>query len=365
MKGKAVIPLVLGLFIGLAAMKLVVDTLKKARASSGTQQTVTAVRAKQDIPAFTQLTKEMVETVETSDSRLAPSADRVSSWDEIKDRVTAKAIPQDAPILKSMLAPPGTPPGMQGRIQPGFRAVSVKIDEVTGVAYQVQPGDLVDVIVVMDIESGDRGKKKETIAEVILQRVEVAAIGQSTATSTEDAAAKVKPAKSATLLVQEADVPKLHLAATRGKITLSMRGNQDLLESEPAMAHSADLFKALRSTASALGEKLVSSASAAPKSWTPPRNSMGEPEPPHGVIVYRRSTAANSQTEIERITFENARSSKIIDVADNPVRRMSAMLRGGPLTPRKPSEEFTDPGDEVPPLEDGAGTRPTTNPEMQ
>ena len=52
---------------------------------------------------------------------------------------------------------------------------------------------------------------------------------------------------------------------------------------------------------------------------------------PHGVTVYRRSSAGNqSKVDIERITFEGTKSSKILDVADRPVNRSSAMMRGGP-----------------------------------
>lgn len=328
MKGKAVIPLVLGLGIGLVAVKYVIDTVKQARASGASSRTVKVVRAKQDIGAYVQITPEMVELVETGDGAFAPSSDRITKIEDLKDRVAGKSIPRFSPVLQSMLAPPGTPHGMQGRIKQGYRAVSVKIDEVTGVAYQVQPGDLVDVIVVMDIDSGDRGKKKETIAEVILQRVEVAAIGQSTSGASEEAGSKVKPAKSATLLVTEADVPKLHLAATRGKITLSMRGTEDETFSPPAVAHSNDLFKTLQSKLQALSAT-PALAMAAPKPVPMSQPAPRELDAPHGVIVYRRATIGNTNVpvSVERITFESAQSSKIIDVSDSPFRRTSSMMR--------------------------------------
>jgi len=344
MKGKAVIPLVLGLCIGLVAVKYVIDTVKKAQASGASSRAIKVVRAKQDIGAYAQVTPDLVELIETSDNAFAPANDRIAKVEDLKDRVTSKAIPRHSPVLLSMLAPPGTQHGMEGRIKPGYRAVSVKIDEVTGVAYQVQPGDMVDVIVVMDIDSGDRGKKKETIAEVILQRVQVAAIGQSTASSSEEASAKVKPAKSATLLVAEADVPKLHLAATRGKITLSMRGTDDELSSAPAVAHSNELFGGLQSKLSSGLDMSQALALAEPK--TKPAAIQPKPQPvqenPHGVIVYRRMTSANVNTpvSVEKITFENAHSAKIIDVTDSPFRRVAAMMRGqqqSDLTPDSPA----------------------------
>jgi pilus assembly protein CpaB len=357
MKGKAVIPLVLGLCIGLVAVKFVVDTLKKAKASGSSQQTITAVRAKQDISAYALLTPEMLEVVETTDSKLVPSNERIPKIDDVKGRVTAKAIPRHAALLQSMLAPAGTPHGMEGRIKPGYRAVSVKIDEVTGVAYQVQPGDLVDVIVVMDIDTGGRSKKKQTIAEVILQRIEVAAVGQSTTSGGEEASAKVKPAKSATLLVPESDVPKLHLAATRGKITLSMRGGDDKLTSWMPTAHSDDLISGMtRDTEAPPQHETVAAAF----SSTQPDSVFEKPqdssiEAPHGVTVYRRLAGSNAAPIIERITFENNRSTKVIDVTDSPVRATGAMMMRDNASRRTPPRPSAAPQDEAP-------TAPPTEP---
>lgn len=235
MKGKAIIPLVLGLGIGLVTVKFLVDTIRKAQASNQSQETITVIRASQDIDAYEAITADKVELVETVDSLLAPTNDRIGSLEEIEGRVAAKAIPQCAAVLKSMLAPEGTPAGMVGRIPPGFRAVSVKIDEVTGVAFQIKSGDWVDVIVVMDIDSSTRGRK-ETIAEVILQHVQVAAIGHTATGPTAESKSNMKPAKSATLLVREEDVPRLHLAGTRGKITLAMRGEDEQITERPPSA---------------------------------------------------------------------------------------------------------------------------------
>lgn len=330
MKGRAIIPLVLGLGIGLVAVKFVVDTLKQAKASGAATQKITAIRAKQDIGAFAQIKKEWVEEIETSDTLLVPARDRFTKIDDVVGRVTAKSIPQYSPILNTMLAAPGTAAGLEGRIRDGYRAVSVKIDEVTGVAYQIQPGDLVDVIVVMDLDTGDRRRTKETIAEVILQRIEVLAIGQSTGSATaEEAGSKVKPAKSATLLVTSEEQTKLHLAATRGKITLSLRGKEDAVTSHLPAANSQDLVRMFRGLGFA-EEPAAAPPAAAPSpttaAYTPPQQAL-----PHGVTVYRRSaTGAQSKVDIERITFENARSSKIVDVGDRPMSRSASMMRGAP-----------------------------------
>jgi len=339
MKGKAVIPLVLGLLIGLVAVKYVIDTVRKAQASGQARSTVHVVRAKQDIGAYLEINEDMVEVVETADGQLAPSSDRIEKVEDAIKRVTAKSIPAKAPVLLSMLAPKGARPGMVARIPTGFRAVSVKIDEVTGVAYQLKPGDWVDVNVVMDVNSGSR--KKETISEVILQRIQVAAIGQGV--QTEPSGNKVKPAKSATLLVKEEEVPKLHLAATRGKITLSLRGEQDSeLSEKQAKASNRDLFGEEQA---APIEPFRSAAAEEPKA----------PGQTHDVIVFRGSPGRGAS--LERMTFEGPDSFNLLGVSkdasrvepENPleraIRRPPTDATGVPASPVPPAPEFDEAGE--------------------
>ncbi len=340
MKGKAIIPLVLGLCVGVVAVKFLVDTLQRAKGANADREVITVVRARQDIDSFQKLTPELLEVVETVENNLIPSADRIFSLDEVLDRVTSKGIPQYTPLLKSMLAEVGTPPGLKGRIPAGYRAVSVKIDEVTGVAYQVRPGDWVDVIVVMDVESAGMTRRKETIAEVILQHVEVLAIGQVVRKARSRKSSSAQPAKSATLLVTEEEAPKLHLAATRGKITLSMRGADDQITTVPRIARGSEVISGLRDpnaappvgTGSQSGspsflQQLMAKMAMAQAPRRPP---SFKPEPPHGITVYRGltppngvtlpgSTVAADWTQIRKITFASPRSRKIVSVTEGPV----------------------------------------------
>lgn len=322
MKRKAIVPLVLGLLVGIFAVKMGMDTFKKAQAGQKIPM-ITAVRAIQDIAPLQELTREMIELIEVPESALLPPAERIATLEEVLGRVTLKAIPQQSPVLLSMLAPEGTPAGLVGRIPDGYRAFSVRIDEVSGVAYQIRPGDWVDVLVVMDVPSV--GGRRETVSEVVLQNVQVAAIGNATAAAGGSGNTKMRPAKSATLLVKEEDAPKLHLAQTQGKITLTMRGGDGSTTDHPP---SADM-RSLRSGLSASGPLDVS------KGWMAslmeigsggsPQIEPAEPpmelSPPHAVLIFHGTRSTEQGSNVERITFQNANSSTILSVAYGPPTR--------------------------------------------
>lgn len=310
MKRKAIVPLVLGLIVGAFTIKLVLNAVQKAQASGKKTPIIMAVRARQDIRAREKITVDKVELIETPESVFAPAAERFETIESLLGRVTAKGIPEGTPILRAMLAPEGTAPGLRGIIPPGFRAVSVKIDEVTGVAYQLTPGDWVDVIVVMDVATSYRGRK-ETIAEVILQHVQVVAIGKTITPQPTASGSQGKPAKSATILVREEDVPKLHLAGTRGKITLSMRGNDDFKQTTPPSATMRDVINQL---AGKWNKTKKANESESDKSMRGKR-SLARQNQPHTVMVFHGSgTSGRKKVVVEQIMFESVDSPVIIGV---------------------------------------------------
>ncbi len=343
MKGKAIIPLVLGLGIGIVTVKLAVDTIRKAQGENKGPDIIKAVRAKTDIGPQEEITAEMVEVVETADSLFAPASERIDKVKDVIGRVTAKAIPQRSAVLTSMLAPPGTRPGMVGLIKPGYRAFSVKIDEVSGVAFQIKPGDWVDVVVVMDIASQGR-RRKETISEIILQHIKVAAIGRGTNPQPSGSAAKTKPAKSATLLIREEEVTKLHLAASRGKISLVMRGNDDKAMTKGTSANLSDVIAMLQNTGKKPGPR--------PPTKIPTWN---EPEPePYTVLVRRGSSSSKKGSQFERVIFETNDSHRVIAIRAGPPSKAAATL--GISRPSGYSGRRTRPSD-------SAGNQDTTGEE--
>ncbi len=225
MNAKALIPLIAGLGIGGLALKMGFDTLKNAR---GTQKPVDAVQvwgAARDILRGDVVTEDMLKPI-TFPSNLLPSG-AVSEKDEIIGRVCEIDTPTSMIILDHTLLPPGETRRL--RVKPGFRAVSVKIDEGSGVDFHLEPGCFVDVVGSFNVR-GDGGKV-ETVASTLLENVEVAAVGEriSPATAKEDEGKRPEKRKvrAVTLFVKPEQVAKLHVTEQKGRIKLALRSDDD------------------------------------------------------------------------------------------------------------------------------------------
>lgn len=227
MKGKALVPLIVGLVVGVIAIKMTFDLVRKAQGSTVSGEQVAVVRAKAPIPMAAEITDTMVQVVQAPKAFVPSGA--FTKKEDVIGRVSNTAIPKDMPVVTSMLAPKGTKPGIVSRVKPGYRAVALKVDESSGVGYLLKPGCFVDVVAVMAVK---KERTTETISKTILENVEVVAVGDEMGESGETGA---KVVKSVTVLVLPEDVPRLHLAAQKGKILLAMRNFTDD-ETEPVAA---------------------------------------------------------------------------------------------------------------------------------
>lgn len=125
------------------------------------------------------------------------------------------------PLTEGKLAPLEAGGGLPPRIPEGMRALSVKVNEVVGVAGYVVPGARVDVIVTL----ANRGNS-ESMTRVVVSDIEVLTAG------TRMDAAKARdgqpiPANVVTLLVTPDDAEKIALAASEGSIMLTLRNPLD------------------------------------------------------------------------------------------------------------------------------------------
>lgn len=225
MNAKAIIPLIAGLGIAGLGGKLGFDYIRKAQGA--TPKLVQFWAPIADVPRGTAIDETMLQPVGFP-AAIAPK-DAITDKAKLIGRVPHTGAPAGLPILESMLFPAGTMPGLH--VPAGLRAIAVKIDESSGVDYHLQPGCHVDVVGYFTTR---RNNKSETLARTLVEDVEVAAVGARiapTAPEREDPNAKKKKApekaRAVTLLVKPEQAPVLHLAEQKGKIKLSLRGDND------------------------------------------------------------------------------------------------------------------------------------------
>lgn len=230
MKSRAIIPLVVGLAVGGIAIKGFLNILKKAKGAN-VSELVEVVRASADIAPTLEITEAMVSRTSVPKA-LAPDG-VFSDPGKVIGRVTSQMIPKGMPITASLLAPEGTPPGMVARIPDGYRAVAIQVDEIIGVGGFIKPGSRVDIVIVMSGQD-----RNQNISRVILQNIEVLAVGQKTESGGQSAAVT----RSVTVLVKPDEAAKLHLASTKGKLRLTLRSQDDRREPRAVTLTDEDLL---------------------------------------------------------------------------------------------------------------------------
>lgn len=128
-------------------------------------------------------------------------------------RVALAAMEENEPILKAKITGPGQRASLASVIQEGMKAVTVRVNDVAGVAGFVLPGERVDMLLTRSVD------REEAYADVILQNVKVLAIDQSA----DERADKPSIVKAVTLEVTTAQAQKLTLAASVGTLSLALR----------------------------------------------------------------------------------------------------------------------------------------------
>ncbi len=141
-----------------------------------------------------------------------------SSQQQIVGKVNRVKIMANEPILESRLAGEGA--GLTVRLEPGKRAMALRVDEIVGVSGFIVPDDRVDVILTTT-PLGAGGEAK--ISKIVMQNKRVLSVAQST----EQKDGKPQLARSITLEVTPEEAEKLSLASSEGSIVLALRGLGD------------------------------------------------------------------------------------------------------------------------------------------
>jgi pilus assembly protein CpaB len=193
-----------------------VQGLEPRTISMPTQPVVVAAA---DLQIGAELKADDIRTVEWPADSVPAGA--IADPEEVVGRGVIYTIIQHEPILLAKLASKEAGSGLPPAIPPGMRAVSVRVNEVIGVAGYVLPGTHVDVVATVSPSQSPQ----DMTAKVILTNVMVLAAGTKIERDAEDN--QPMQVNVVTMLVNPEEAERLTLAANEGKIQLALRNPLD------------------------------------------------------------------------------------------------------------------------------------------
>ena len=267
---------------GLLAAVSVSRYLSDAQANTRNMNNV--VVAKVDIPLGTKVAAEQLTTVQFPANAIPEGT--FADAQKLVGRVTVTNVAAREPVTDFKLAPEGSAGGLSAVIPAGYRAMTVKVDDVIGVAGFLQPGTMVDVLTVIE-QPGSMGSANP-ISKIVLQNVKVLASGQNLDKPKDEREADA--VKAVTLQVTPEQAEKLALASTEGKLRLVLRNGIDQDDEQTTGADKKSLLSGERATTppepgSLKSEQTPQPAAPpqqpvrrAPRAAAPPRVAQAAPE---------------------------------------------------------------------------------------
>jgi pilus assembly protein CpaB len=223
---RTIATLAVAVLIGLVAvflMRSYVGAPKSAPAAGSPQGQVPVVVAAGAIARGATLQPAMLKVVDYPQASVPAGA--FHSVAEINPpntpaRLAIASMVQDEPVLAAKVSGPGAKFHMAVSLTPGMRAVTLRSNEIAGVAGFVLPGDRVDILLTRSVGNGNR---TTPITQVLMQSIEVLAVDQL---DNQDAN-KPAVARAITIQVTPQQAQQISLAQAVGNVSLSLRQIQD------------------------------------------------------------------------------------------------------------------------------------------
>ena len=220
---------------GLIGVMLITRYLSNVQAF--TKDLGNVVVAKAEIPLGEKITAEQLALAPIPNGSLPEGVFR--KMDEVVGRVAITPIGMRETITNMKLAPAGTGGGLSAVIPEGYRAMTVKVDDVVGVSGFIMPGSFVDVVATITPLS-QAGAMNGPISKIVLQNIKVLASGAKI--DSPENQRQPSEVKAVTLQVTPEQAEKLVLAANEGKLQLVMRNYSDQEDTKTAGANKATLL---------------------------------------------------------------------------------------------------------------------------
>jgi len=213
---KAIGLILLALLTGLAAAVYAAGWISKQGGIASNKVVVAAV----DIELGSRVNPQMLTTVDWPSGSVPNGA--FSEIKALDERVVKVGVLRGEALIEGKLAPVGTQGGLSAVIASGKRAMTVRVNDVVGVAGFALPGNYVDVMVNAQQDKG-RGEEALQISKTVLEKVLVLAVAQEA--NRDDTKPKVVSAVTLELSLEDSE--KLDLARSVGTLSLVLRNQMD------------------------------------------------------------------------------------------------------------------------------------------
>lgn len=235
---RPVISVIAGIICAVGALWFVYASRAPQAKAEATAPTTSVLVAASDIPFGTTIVADMIAKIDWPAAAVPREA--VLDKKEILEtpdgaRIAMRSFVAGEPFLKAKLSGYGERPILSRKVAEGMRAFTIRINDVSGVAGFLLPGDRVDVMLTREPENERQRDNKQTTT--LLQNVTVLGIDQLASEETDDPTL----AKSTTLEVTPEQAQKLALASEVGSLSLSLRNYKNLDEAATRTITVSDL----------------------------------------------------------------------------------------------------------------------------
>jgi len=229
---RAFVMVVISILVGLGAVVLATKWISKQTSTATSKVVVAAI----DIDLGTPLAPNMLSLADWPKGSLP--AGYIKDIKELDTRVLKTSLSRGELVLESKLAPLGATGGLSAVISKGNRAMTVRVNDVVGVAGFALPGNYVDIVVNTEDETNKAENVNKSISKIVLEHILVLAVAQE---QNRDET-KPKVVNAVTLEVTPEQAERLDLARSVGSLSLVLRNQVDTSLAATAGSTKKDLL---------------------------------------------------------------------------------------------------------------------------
>jgi|ERR1700679_2299946 len=243
---RSLISLIIGVVLagaGIALLNIYFDSSKTPPAAAVALRPVVVAAA--DLPYGTPLRPELLKVIawpqdSAPDGSFASIDEVFKGQGQPADRVVLRETDRNEPILRSKISGFGGKATLSREVSNGMRAVSISVNDVSGVSGFMLPGDHVDVVLTRRLPADAGTGSDSLVSDIILQNITILGIDQVSDQQRDQPVV----ARTATVEVTPEQAQKLALAQQAGTLSLALRNVETVNEVPTARVNLTDLGNA-------------------------------------------------------------------------------------------------------------------------